>query len=183
VAGKVWMPPLQLSGRQPVLVDHARQAPAPLHVPSFEQSPPTTLLFTQRDFGSAPPLSTAAQVPAALVRVPLQVLHRPSLASAHALLQHTPSVQKPLWHWLAAVQAAPFTLRPHEPFTQVLGGTQSCASVAAVQLVLHEPFAQSKVPHETLAGVTHLALPSQVEAGVSEAWVAHAAALQLRPAG
>jgi hypothetical protein len=38
------------------------------------------------------------QVPAALVEVPLQVLHRPDVPSEQALLQQIPSVQNPLWH-------------------------------------------------------------------------------------
>jgi hypothetical protein len=94
VAGKVWELPTQLSWRQPVLLDHARQAPEPLHVPSLEQSPLATALLLQRDLGSTSPLSTLAQVPAGLVRVPLQVLQSPPVgASAQAVLQQTPSVQ------------------------------------------------------------------------------------------
>jgi hypothetical protein len=103
------------------------------------------------------------------------------VASAHALSQHTPSVQKPLWHWLALVQAAPFTLRPHELLTQVLGGTQSCASVAGVQVVLQAPAAQVKVPQDCTAGVAQAPLPSQVEVGVTDDGPAHAAGLQLSP--
>jgi hypothetical protein len=37
VAGRVWVPALQLSARQPVLLDQARQAPEPSHVPSSSQ--------------------------------------------------------------------------------------------------------------------------------------------------
>jgi hypothetical protein len=149
VAAWVWVLPAQLSCRQPVLLDHGRQAPAPLQVPSFEQSPLPTTLLVQRALGSAPPLSTLAQVPAVLVCVPLQVLHRPpDVASAQSVLQQTPSVQKPLWHWLALVQAAPFTFRPQELLTQVLGGTQSVVSVAGVQPVLQAEAAQTNVPQD-----------------------------------
>jgi len=93
------MLPVQLSCRQPELLDQGRQAPEPLQVPSLEQSPLATTLLLQRDLGSTPPLSTLEQVPAVLVLVALQVLHRPpEVASAHEVLQQTPSVQKPLWH-------------------------------------------------------------------------------------
>ena len=140
------MPTTQLSCRQPALLDEGRQAPAPLQVPSLEQSPALALLFAQRDFGSEPPLSTLEHVPAWLVPVPLQVLQRPPEAAlAQALLQHTPSVQKPLWHWLAAVHAAPFTFSPQEFFTQVFGATQSVSFVQVVMQVLE---AHTKLPHD-----------------------------------
>ena len=58
VAASVWVLPLQLSWRHGVSADHGRHAPAPLQVPSFEQSPPGAELARQRDFGSALPLST-----------------------------------------------------------------------------------------------------------------------------
>ncbi len=149
VAGKVWVPAAQLSWRQPVPLAHGRHAPEPLQVPSLEQSPLPAALRTQRALGSAPPLSTFEQAPAGRVRVPLQVLQSPALAaSAHALSQHTPSVQKPLCHWLAAVQATPFILRPQLLPTQVLGATQSRASVAVVQLLRQAPPAQVKVPQD-----------------------------------
>jgi hypothetical protein len=85
-------------------------------------------------------------VPAWLVPVPLQVLQRPpEAASAQAVLQHIPSVQKPLWHWLAAVHAAPFTFSPQEFFTQVFGATQS---VSLVHVVLQAPESHRKWPHD-----------------------------------
>jgi len=136
-------------------------------------------LFTQRDFGSEPPLSTLEHVPTRLVPVPLQVLHRPpEVASAQAELQQTPSVHNPLWHWVADVHAAPFTFSPQELFTQVSGATQS---VSLVQVVLQAPEAHTKLPHDWLAGVEQAPRPSQVEAGVTEDVLAQTAGLQLRP--
>ena len=179
LAERVWVPSTQLSCRQPALLDEGRQAPEPLQVPSFEQSPVLASLFTQRDFGSEPPLSTLEHVPTRLVPVPLQVLHRPpETASAQAELQQTPSVQNPLWHWLADVHAALFTFNPQELFTQVSGATQS---VSFVQVVLQPPEAHTKLPHDWLAGVEQAPRPSQVEAGVAEDVPAQTAAWHWEP--
>jgi hypothetical protein len=179
----VWLLPVQPSWRQPVLLDHGRHAPAPSQVPSFAQSPLLAALFVQRDLGSAPPGSTLAQVPAGAVLLPLQVLQSPPVgASEHALLQQMPSVQKPLWHWLALVHAAPLTFNPQELLTQLAGGRQSAAWVAGVQLVLQTPWAQAKAPQDWLGGVMQVPLPSQMAAGVSAAEVAQTAAAQLSPA-
>jgi len=178
----VWDVPVQLSCRHPVPLGQGRQAPLPSQVPSFEQSPLSTWLAVQRDFGSALPLATKAQVPAGALGVPLQVLHRLSVAaSAHGTSQHTLWVQKPLRHCLGSVHAAPFTRRPHELSTQVLGGTQSRGSVAGVQLVLQAPFAQVKVPQDWVGGLIQAPLPSQVEVGVSDEELAQTAAAQLIP--
>lgn len=135
VAAKVRLLPVlalvQLSFRQPVVADHGWHLPPPSQVPALLQSPADGLLAAQRPLESEVPAGTLVQVPGGTVEVPLHVLHKPPLlASAQALLQQTPSVQKPLWHWLALEHVAPFTLRPQEPFTQVAGGTQSLASVA-----------------------------------------------------
>jgi hypothetical protein len=53
LAAGVKVLPLQLALRQPVAVDQALQAPLPLQVPSFEQSPDAASLATQRCLGSA----------------------------------------------------------------------------------------------------------------------------------
>ena len=130
VAAAVRTPAVQLCWRQPVLLDHGWQAPLPSQLPALLQSPFVGSLFAsaQRDLGSEPTLSTFEQVPDGAVLVPLQVLHRPpEVASAQAVLQHRPSVQNPLWHWLAAVQAAPSALRPQVSFAQILTPEQSCA--------------------------------------------------------
>ncbi len=116
--------PVQLAWRQPTQGNQGRHPPLPLQVPSLEQLPLDGLLAAQRCFGSAWPSGTAVQVPT--FPLTLQLMHRLLLVpSAQALLQHTPSVQKPLPHCSPLVQAAPLGLRPHELFTQVLGGTQS----------------------------------------------------------
>jgi hypothetical protein len=110
LAGQLW-------GRQAVVFGHGLQAPLPLQVPALLQSGfiGSLLLLAQRDLGSGPSEGTLWQVPAAVV-VPLarQVLHRPPVvwSSEQALLQHTPSVQNPVWHWLDEVHVAPLTFRP-----------------------------------------------------------------------
>ena len=176
VAG-VRAPAEQLAPLQPVLVDQARQAPAPSQVPSLEQSPADTLLATQRPLGSALPEPTGKQVPA--LPASLQLLHSPAEASSlHALSQHTPSVQKPLTHWLPVVQAVPTGFKPQELPTQVVGGTQSASEA---QVALQAAELQMKVPQETLAGVLHVPAPSQVDTGVSEDVEAQSAGLQLSP--
>jgi hypothetical protein len=163
LAAGVYALPTQVARRQPVAVDQGRHAPLPLQVPSKEQSPFAGLLATQRCFGSACPSGTAEQVPT--LPVTLQLAHRPpESASLQAELQQTPSVQKPLLHWSALVQAAPFGLRPHELFSQVLGGTQSASDL---QVVRHALLAQMKLPQETSAGATQAPLPSQLEPGCS----------------
>jgi hypothetical protein len=135
--------PVQLAGLQPVLVDQGRQAPPPSQVPSFEQSPLAALLATQSFFGSAPPAGTGEHVPT--LPETLQLRQRPPVvASLHAELQQTPSVQKLLSHWLPAVQAAPGGFRPHELFAQVLGTTQSASVLQMLSQAAEE---QIKVPH------------------------------------
>ena len=181
VAGKVWMAEVQLSCRQPVPLAHGRQAPAPLQVPSREQSPLATSPFLQRDLTSAWPLSTNEHVPAGPAWVPLQDMHKPlGEASEHEVLQHTPSVQNPLKHWVAAVHAAPFTFRPQLLFAQVVGERQS---VSFVQVVLQAPESQMKLPQSIVLGVLQVPLPSQAEAAVAEDVLAQAAALQIVPLG
>jgi hypothetical protein len=45
-------------------------------------------------------------------------------APVHELLQHTPSTQYPLWHWLALVQALPFAfLEPQTPLSHTVPPT------------------------------------------------------------
>ena len=176
----------QVCGRQAVLFGQGRQAPFPLHEPALEQSAffmGSLFVSAQRDLGSEPPLSTLEQVPDGAVLVPLQVLHRPpEVASAQAVSQHNPSVQNPLLHWVAAVQAPPLGFRPQEPTplvtTQVAGATHS-ASV--VQISLHAADAQIKGSQGLLSGVAQAPAPSQVEAGVTEDVLAQTAGLQLRP--
>jgi hypothetical protein len=76
-----------------MLVNHGRHAPLPLQVPSFVQSPAPGLLAAQRCFGSDWPLATLEHLPT-LPGI-LQLLQSPPVeASAQALSQQTPSVQK-----------------------------------------------------------------------------------------
>jgi hypothetical protein len=141
--------PVQLASRHPVAVDHGRQAPAPLQVPSFEQSPARALPATQSFFGSAPPAGTGEQVPT--LPGTLQLMHKPPVvASLHAVLQQTFSVQKPLLHSGPAVQAEPEGLRPQELLAQVFGATQS---LSVLQTLSHAAELQMKVPHEWSGGV------------------------------
>jgi hypothetical protein len=106
-------------------------------------------------------------------------MHRlPVVPSLHAELQQTPWVQKPLLHWLPAVQAAPLTLRPHERFTHVLGATQS---LSVAQVPRQALLRQVKVPQGTSAGVTQAPLPSQVDTGVCAVVPAQTAGLHIVP--
>lgn len=182
-AAAVSVDPTQLAVRQPALVDDGRHAPAPLQVPSFEQSPEAVELAMHRLLGSAAPEATAVQVPTAPAT--LQLRHRPVVpeASLQAELQHTPSVQNPCVHSPAAVHGCPSALRPHEPLTQVLGGTQSVALVAAVQLVLHAPAVHMNLSHGRSFGVLQTPLPVQVEVGVTELMDEQLESLHLAPLG
>jgi hypothetical protein len=137
-----------------VLVGHGLQAPFPSQEPALLQFcfVGSLLLLAQRDLGSEPSEGTLWQVPAAVVPLARQVLHRPPVvwSSEQALLQHTPSVQNPVWHWADEVHGAPSTFRPQvstpEMVTQVLGARQSWACVATVHVVLHAPATQAKLP-------------------------------------
>ena len=145
LAAMVSVEPVQLCKRHPVLADQARQAPAPLQVPSLAQLPAAGEVATQRFFGSAPPEATAEHMPT--LPDTLQLRQRPLVPapSLQAVSQQTPSVQKPEVHWVAAVHCAPLGFRPHEPFAHVVGETQS-ASV--VQLVRQALLTHKKLPQD-----------------------------------
>src|SRR4051812_13678979 len=81
--------PLQVPGLQTVPAGNLRHWPWPSHVPSSPQV--ATAETGQAPDGSAAPLATNEQTPGALWS--LQVLQ----VSEQALLQQTPSTQKPLW--------------------------------------------------------------------------------------
>jgi hypothetical protein len=183
LAGAVSVEPTQLCIRQPVPLDHRRHAPAPLQVPSVEQSPEAAELAMHRLLGSAPPEATAVQVPT--VPVTLQLRQRPVVpdASLQAELQHTPSVQNPCVHSPAAAHGCPSALRPHEPLTHELGGTQSVALVAVVQLVLHAPAVHMNLSHGRSFGVLQVPLPVQVDVGVTEFTDEQLESLHLAPLG
>jgi hypothetical protein len=84
------------AGPQTTELGCCAQAPLPLQVPVLPHVP----LGAQPPFGSATPGPRFAHVPA-LFR--LHALQAPQLAT----LQHTPSTQKPLPHWLGNVQGIP----------------------------------------------------------------------------
>jgi hypothetical protein len=63
LAAGVNVAPMQLAFRHPVLVDHGRHAPAPLHVPSLPQLPIVGVVAVQRPFGSGLPDPTNEHVP------------------------------------------------------------------------------------------------------------------------
>ena len=144
----------------------------PLQVPAFEQSPPRALLATQSFFGSAPPTGTGEQVPT--LPETLQLMQIPPVAaSLQAVLQQTPSVQKPLAHWGPASGAR--TVRrafcPQELPTQVLGGTQS---LSVAQIFSHAAELQmerraARYVRRELSGELHQTVAAK--AGVSDKFV------------
>jgi len=95
--------PLQLALPHEVVLGVKRQVPAPLQNPSR----PHRTVSAAHSFAGSVPLSTEAQVPSAgcPVCVALQDTHRP----LHRLLQHTPSMQNPSRHSVAAEHAVPST--------------------------------------------------------------------------
>ena len=76
--------------------------------------------------GSVWPAATAVQVPAAPLGG-LQVSQTPSQAWSQQTLSWLQV--SPLAHWFVVPQVPPFWIRPHEPFTQVLGLVQSALVV------------------------------------------------------
>ena len=104
------------------------QAPEPLQVPVLPQG--AVVLVGHWPLGAAVPGPMGAQVPMPLRLQALQVPHE-------ALPQQTPSVQKPVMHWVPEVQERLFALSAQlfvlpEPW-QVKGARQS---LSAVQVVL-----------------------------------------------
>ena len=83
------------------------QAPFPSQTPALWQScfEGSLFLLEQRHLGSEPLEGNIVASAGGRVPVAKQLLHRPpeERPSLQTLLEHTPSVQKPLWHWLAAV--------------------------------------------------------------------------------
>jgi hypothetical protein len=73
--------------------------------------------------GSVPPAALGVQVPSRDASA--QLRQAPWQASA----QQTPSTQKLLAHWLAAVQACPFDLGPQLPLTHLWVVKQSLSLV------------------------------------------------------
>jgi hypothetical protein len=126
-AAVVAVPALHEAAPQLTLVAACVQAAAPLQVPVLPQVP----LAGHCPLGAAVPAAIGAQLPSPLTLQAWQVPQGPEP-------QQTPSVQRPLMHWLAPPgQVCPFGLSAQllvepEPW-QVSGATQS---VSAVQVVL-----------------------------------------------
>jgi hypothetical protein len=120
--------PLQLAAPQVTAVEACWQPPMPLQAPVLPQTP----FEAHCPAGAAAPAEIEAQLPRPLMLQAWQVPQGPEP-------QQTPSVQKPLMHWLPLpVHAWPLGFKAQllvapEPW-QVYGATQS---LSAVQEVLH----------------------------------------------
>ena len=117
--------PVQLAAPQATLVEVCVQALAPLQVPVLPQVP----LAAHWPAGAVVPDGIAAQLPRPLTLQAWQVPQGPEP-------QQTPSVQKPLMHWLAVAQVWPFGLSAQlllelVPW-QVKGATQSLSAAQEV---------------------------------------------------
>jgi hypothetical protein len=146
---------LQEAAAHETLVAPWVQAPPPLQVPVLPQGADAA----HWPEGAVVPAVIAAQVPRLPVKLQaLQVPHGP-------VPQQTPSVQKPLMHWLAVVQACPLGLSAQLLLVpvpwQVVGATQS---VSAVQVVLQTLLvvSQTKLPAQVL-GVAVAQVPVPVQ--------------------
>ena len=153
----------QLAARQTVLLPNFSHAPLPSQWPVFPHE--TGVPAVHPPAGSASPDETAAQVPSG--DEPVSALVQAWQVPLQALVQQTPSAQKPLVHWSVAVQACPFGRFPaqtplwHSPLRQ----SASAAQVDALHVVAD---AQATPPGQPLgAGVEQAPAPLQVPTGVS----------------
>src|SRR6185369_16454925 len=96
--------PLQLAFTHTVPDAHLRQAPAPSHMPS---APHVDCAACAHSLSGSVLLLTGRHRPSACVVLTLTHAWQ---VPAHALSQHTPSVQKPEMHSAPAAQAAPTAL-------------------------------------------------------------------------
>ena len=106
VAAAVATPLAQLAARQAVVAGATAQAPAPLQVPVLPQGGAAT----QR--ASASPVTVLAQVPAV---PPVLAAEQPMQVPVQAVLQQTPSTQKPEVHCALDVQAVPLAASSRAP--------------------------------------------------------------------
>ena len=150
------MPAAHDGGAHDVPAGYRSQPPLPSQKPVVPQLAAPALLHVP--VGSVPLWGTGVHVPAACGSA--HDRHMP----AHAVLQQTPCAQKLDAHSLFSAHAAPGDLRPHRPFAQTAGASQS-ASPAHVALQAAAPHANGK--HDVAAGVTHAPAPSQVAPGVN----------------
>lgn len=152
----VLVAPVQVAAPQLVPALVARQAPAPLHVPSNPQGGAAV----HRWCGSAAPDGTGWHEPALPVR--LQTWQVPQLADE----QQTPSTQCALSHSASAVQIWPRRLRPQEPSAlQNWPGAQS-ALLAQTETQVWVVALQVNGKHFCAAPTWHFPAPSQVAASV-----------------
>jgi hypothetical protein len=93
-----------------------RHAPLPSQVPSVPQV--AAVCGRQAPRGSAAPLPTRLHVPGCPAEHDRQ-------GPVQASVQHTPSTQKPLPHWVPSVQGWPGPFLPQLPATQVAPGAQA----------------------------------------------------------
>lgn len=96
--------------RQTVVVPHLRHLPVPSQKPSLPHV--IGSVAAHPPSGSGPPDGIGEQVPGEPANA--QLVH----TAVQALLQHTPSAQKPLLHSVACVHEAPSPFLPHLPLTQ-----------------------------------------------------------------
>ena len=156
VPAGVLVAPVQLAVPQLVPALVARQAPAPLQVPSNPQGGAAVHPWC----GSAAPEGTGWQEPALPVR--LQTWQVPQLAAE----QQTPSTQWALSHSVSAVQIWPRRLSPQDPSgLQNWPGAQS-ALLAQTETQVWVVALQVNGVHFCVAAVWHLPAPSQVAASV-----------------
>jgi hypothetical protein len=147
-------PPLQPAARQTVVAAHLRHAPPPSQKPSSPHVDAADAEHSPRGLVPA----------AALMHVPTeptspQVWQVPP----QALLQQTPSTQKPLAQSPAVLHATPFcSCGTHRPAAQWLPAVQS---LFEPQLVAHAAVAHMNAPQELVPGVWQTPRPLQVLAG------------------
>ena len=153
----------QLAARQTVLLPNFSHAPLPSQWPVFPHE--TGVPAVHPPAGSASPDETAAQVPSG--DEPVSALVHAWQVPLQALVQQTPSAQKPLVHWSVAVQACPFGRFPaqaplwHSPLPQSASAVQVDGLHAVVD-------AQTTPPEQAAAaGVEQLPAPLQSPPGVS----------------
>jgi len=125
--------PLHDGATQTVWAAYREHPPIPSQTPDCPQL--DAALRAQMPWGSAAPNVVGAQVPirpgcAQLTQGPVQ-----------AMLQQTPSAQKPEAHWDPAAQKAPVGLGPQLPFTHF----EATQSLSEAQVVAQEPVFASQL--------------------------------------
>jgi hypothetical protein len=114
-----------------------RQPPLPSQVPSRPQAPAVLAGHMDESSGRAP-AGTAAHSPRELGR-----LHAMQV-SPHEEAQHTPSTQKPVWHWRSQPQGSPLFLdRLGVSSVQTSGAVTSVGASTRPSLAASRPIAAS----------------------------------------